>query len=111
RIRDHQCAGWDGGRLLAVKSQRLVASGLDFAGSIRQCDMRGHNRKRSGAKCIGETDADSLAADGNMNNLPQGGVGKSGCWRRTAFIYELWRRCPCSHPMGVTGNPVVLFAP
>src|SRR6185312_16707096 len=77
RVRDHQCTRWNGDGLLAVKSQRLVAVCLYFAAPILQCDVRGNNRKRSGPEGIGEADANLPATNGNMNDLPQGCVGKS----------------------------------
>ena len=76
-IADHQRAGRDGDRGASAEGEAGGGDEIDGAAALADADVGRADGERVGAELVGEDDADLRAADGDVHDLAQGGVGRA----------------------------------
>ena len=76
-IADHQRAGRNDDGGASAEGEAGGGDEIDGAAALADGDVRRADGERLGAELVGEDDADLRAADGDVHDLAQGGVGRA----------------------------------
>src|SRR6185312_10363118 len=74
-IADHERSRRDGDRRPSIESERARSGGVDLAAPGAERDVGCSDGQRVAAEFVGQDDADGGAADRDVDDLAEGGVG------------------------------------